>query len=176
MNYPPPVCDECQENLVSTENDDYDCVGDPPRFVRTNARICKDCTMNIDPFTAAYIEAALWSSTDDDQEHLDANYTVDDLAPETLAKMVADCARFQAENAADIHADDACKFAADYSPSERAGHDFWLNRNGHGCGFWDGDWTEPHAYRLSAASEAFGQYDLYVSSSDDGSTSQIYGA
>lgn len=140
----------------------------------------------IDTFTAAYIEAALWSSTDngyrgeghpdnredpsDGGEPLDANYTGDDLAPETLVTMIADCARFQEENAADIGAEDACKFASDYTPSERAGHDFWLNRNGHGCGFWDGDWKEPHASRLDAASKAFGTYELYAG--DDG---LIYG-
>lgn len=25
---------------------------------------------------------------------------------------------------------------------EQAGHDFWLTRNGHGAGFWDGDWKD----------------------------------
>ena len=25
---------------------------------------------------------------------------------------------------------------------ERIGHDFWLTRNGHGAGFWDGDWDD----------------------------------
>jgi|TARA_R110000744_G_scaffold366338_1_gene475354 hypothetical protein len=25
---------------------------------------------------------------------------------------------------------------------ERIGHDFWLTRNGHGAGFWDGDWND----------------------------------
>ncbi len=124
----------------------------------------------IDTFTAAYIEAALWSTLDESDdsggEPLDANYSGDDLAPETLASMVADCARFQEENTDDIWAEGACKFASDYTPSERAGHDFWLNRNGHGCGFWDGDWKEPHASRLDAAARAFKQVDLYVG--DDG--------
>lgn len=23
-----------------------------------------------------------------------------------------------------------------------AGHDLWLTRNGHGAGFWDGDWRD----------------------------------
>lgn len=35
--------------------------------------------------------------------------------------------------------------AATLIPSERmeeAGSDFHFNRNGHGCGFWDGDWPE----------------------------------
>ncbi len=48
----------------------------------------------------------------------------------------------------------------------QAGHDFWLTRNGHGCGFWDGDWPEPQASLLTQASKAFGGVDPYVS--DDG--------
>jgi len=49
---------------------------------------------------------------------------------------------------------------------EKAGHDFWLTRNGHGAGFWDGDWQEPAGAELSKASKAFGEINLYVS--DDG--------
>jgi hypothetical protein len=49
---------------------------------------------------------------------------------------------------------------------ERAGHDVWLTRNGHGCGFWDGDWSEPAATRLTKASKKFGEFNLLVG--DDG--------
>lgn len=47
-----------------------------------------------------------------------------------------------------------------------AGHDFWLTRCGHGAGFLDGDWPEPHASALDEAAKAFGNVDLYVG--DDG--------
>jgi hypothetical protein len=119
----------------------------------------------IDSFTRAYIECALWSSTDDDGEPLDANYSVDDIAQETLDVMIYDCARFQAENAQMILMG-RDRPTRDYTDTERAGHDFWLNRNGHGCGFWDGDWPEPQATNLDRASKAFGEYSLYVG--DDG--------
>jgi hypothetical protein len=126
--------------------------------------------MIIDTFTQAYIEAALWSSTDnaDDQggEPLDKNYSIDDIASDTLVTMVTDCAQFQRDNAADITEDNVLTDRGDYSADELAGHDFWLNRNGHGCGFWDGDWAEPAASRLDASSKAFGGVDLYVG--DDG--------
>jgi hypothetical protein len=117
-----------------------------------------------DSFVAAYITCALWSSTDnsDDSggEPLDKNYSEDDIAPETLKAMRADCDAFYVANSADLSrvADDS-----------RAGHDFWLTRNGHGAGFWDrglgalGD-------RLTKASKTFGGVDLYVG--DDG---KIYG-
>jgi hypothetical protein len=47
-----------------------------------------------------------------------------------------------------------------------AGHDFALTRNGHGAGFWDGDWPEPAATELTKLSKEYGEVDLYVG--DDG--------
>src|SRR5581483_10733671 len=73
--------------------------------------------MTLDRFTTAYIEAALWSSMDentpDGGEPLDANHRFADLAPETLDRIKADCAAFQEQKGDDI-SDDV----------ERAGHDF----------------------------------------------------
>lgn len=59
-------------------------------------------TTQLDTFTRAYITCALWSSMDNANEQggepLDANYSAEDIAPDTLAKMVADCEKFQAKN------------------------------------------------------------------------------
>lgn len=101
----------------------------------------------LDEFTRAYIEAALWSSSDtrpgeEEPRPLDDGLSVDDFAQETLDAMIADCAKFQADNATDISTGSVRGSNGDYSDVERAGHDFWLTRAGHGCGFWDGDW--PH--------------------------------
>lgn len=113
----------------------------------------------MDPFTIAYIEAALWSSTDESDEQggepLDANYGLDDIAKETLASILDDCQTFQRDYADDIGGE-----------LERAGHDFWLTRNGHGAGFWDGDWDDDIGQRLTEASDVYGSVDLYVG--DDG--------
>jgi hypothetical protein len=118
----------------------------------------------LDEFTEAYIEAALWSSNDDNEDPLDANYFSDDIDPDTMRKMRADCAKFQRENAADIAAGpvEGAAGSGEYGPEARAGHDFWLTRNGHGAGFWDGDWPEPAATRLTDAAHAFGEVNLYV--------------
>jgi hypothetical protein len=113
----------------------------------------------MDKFLRAYIAAALWSSTDESTpeggDFLDANFGSDDLAPETLEQMKADCASFQAENAQDIA-----------GREEQAGHDLWLTRNNHGCGFWDGDWPEEAGDRLTEACKKFSEVNLYVG--DDG--------
>ena len=111
---------------------------------------------SMDAFTRAYIEAALWSSTDDDGDSLDRNYSVRDIAPATLTRMKLDARKFQRDNARSL----------DAGSSSRGGHDFWLTRAGHGAGFWDGDWPEPEATRLTNAAKAFGDNELYVG--DDG--------
>lgn len=122
----------------------------------------------LDEFTRAYIETALWSSSDG-EEALDANYDKGDIADETLAKMVEDCRLFQEQNGETIRAaieTGEVKFGPDFGPMGRAGHDFWLTREGHGAGFWDGDWPEEAGKKLTEASKKFGSFDLCVG--DDG--------
>ena len=126
----------------------------------------------LDDFTLAYIEAALWSSNDESDESggepLDSNYSIDDLDPDTLAKMAEDCRRFQEENAADL----ARYHHPQWTAAELGGHDFWLTRNGHGCGFWDRTECLPEEARdrLTAAAEKAREYYVYLG--DDG---VIYG-
>lgn len=113
----------------------------------------------LDRFIWAYVACALWSSNDESTpqggEPLDNNYDSSDIAPEALGKMTEDCKAFIDANKADLEGLD---------PSQ-CGHDFWLNRNGHGSGFWDrgyGDVGE----RLKDASHKFKECNLYVG--DDG--------
>lgn len=127
-------------------------------------------------FFRSYVEAALWSSTDDEGEPLDRNFDRDDIGEATLAAMRADCEKFYAANSDAIHCDEAPTaepWQGAGIPSREAamaGHDFWITRCGHGAGFWDGDWPEPFASQLDSAASAFGNVDLYIG--DDG---KIYG-
>ena len=109
------------------------------------------------PFVRGYITAAL-STIDEEPGAL----TFDDLAPETLARMVKDCEEWQADNAALLS--DA--YERDYS-EEQAGIDYWFTRNGHGAGFWDRGELEEGKLgdRLSDACRHTG-VDLYEG--DDG--------
>lgn len=113
----------------------------------------------LDKFTLAYIECALWSSYDNSDSSggnpLDSNYSIKDIAPETMKKIKEDCKKFQSDNLEDIQ-----------DNLEGAGHDFWLTRNCHGAGFWDGDWPTSIGIHLTNKSHAFGECDLYVG--DDG--------
>lgn len=135
----------------------------------------RDLVVNgrMDEFTRGFLETALWSSTDESREDggdpLDENYSISDFDPESLERLAADCQRFQEENADDLAAVYEAGVKADGSMEARAGHDFWLTRCGHGTGFWDGDYPEPQATRLTEASEKFGTVDLYI-----GADGQIY--
>ncbi len=119
-------------------------------------------------FLEAYIEAALWSSTDESRpdggDPLDANYGIGDLAPDTSARMAADCAVFEQDHAALLER----AYARPGYGSARAGHDFWLTRNRHGAGFWDRDELKEAGLgdALTKAAHAAGECDLYVG--DDG--------
>jgi len=55
--------------------------------------------------------------------------------------------------------------------AQRGGYDFWLTRNGHGAGFWDGSWKGPYAPALDQLSKQFGDCELYVA--DDGQVHAI---
>lgn len=124
----------------------------------------------LDCFTRAYIETALWSSNDNADDSggkpLDANYSIEDIAPETLATIEVECLAFQTKFVEQIAG--GYRGQAPWSDDEmaRAGHDFWLTRNGHGCGFWNGGWNEDVATILSEGAKAFGGVNLYVG--DDG--------
>lgn len=118
---------------------------------------------DLDRMLAQYVGTALWSSTDestpDGGEPMDSNYDADDVHPDCLKAMREDCQAFGEANAAQIE-----QWNGPGDAWEQAGHDFWLTRNGHGCGFWDrghGQWPNDGA-DLTSASKPYGSCDLYV--------------
>jgi hypothetical protein len=118
----------------------------------------------LDEFTEAYIAAALWSTRDDEDNPLDDEHSSSDIAPEALTKIIADCLLFQHENAKWLT--DEFLLSSSCGISQQAGHDFWLTRAGHGCGFWDGDWEDNAGEALTRSSKSFGEVDFYAG--DDG--------
>lgn len=127
----------------------------------------------MDKFLASYIETALWSSTDGEGIPLDdSKYADVKLSPKPLEQFKADCERFQAEYAKLISGlDDSVlrSFPQSDHDGDRIAHDFWLTRNRHGAGFWDGDYPEPIATKLTDLARSFGECDLYI-----GDNGQIY--
>jgi hypothetical protein len=119
----------------------------------------------LDTFTQAYIEAALWSTNDqNNEEPLDKNYDVNDIDPATLAAMERECADFQKKFGHLIEDDDSPAIE-EWGRDEMAGHEFWLTSNGHGAGFGDGNFPK-HDDELYEAAQSYPGFDLYVG--DDG--------
>lgn len=112
-------------------------------------------------FIESYIECALWSSVDNTDDSggslLDENFDADDIAPEAHKQMVKDCVDF-------VWAHRSLLRASKLSAGS-AGRDFWLDRNGHGTGFWDEGEDEVFE-ELSDACQPCGSCDIYVG--DDG--------
>lgn len=117
-------------------------------------------------FFTGFLTCALWSSHDNSTESggepFDANYSLDDIAFSSLLSMARECRDFMQANADDLLLYwEELPTRSEFGTMERAGHDFWLTKNGHGAGFWDrglGDLGK----RLSDASKAYGSTDLYL--------------
>lgn len=114
--------------------------------------------LELDDFTAAYLECALWSShawgeDGEDLGNLDDEYGIYDFAPEALAQAVKECRDFRDLCLKEIGPDCFAEWS-----DEQAGHDFWLTRNGHGAGFWDRGLK--HGDELSKWAKSFGSCDL----------------
>lgn len=108
---------------------------------------------NLDCFTQGYLQAMFFTDTGTGDDGELEYGTFAELAPVALAKIIADCERFQCQHA---------PLFAHMPPDreEEAGRDFWFTRNGLGAGFWDGDWREPEATTLAKASREFGKLRL----------------
>jgi hypothetical protein len=109
----------------------------------------------LDAFTQGYIEALFFTEMEhgtDRESHnpevhssLPGDVTFADLAPEALQSIIADCAAFQRDNEALLSE----AYGRGYEEA-RAGHDYWLTRNGHGAGFWDRSELEPNSDEYEA--------------------------
>lgn len=104
----------------------------------------------LEDMVRGYIVCALWSSVDYDDVSLDRDYTPEDLSRDARNVSISDCKAFM-----NAHWDIVQKYSA-----EHVGHDFWLSRNGHGSGFFDGDGDD---YRsLQPMAKTYGSVYLYV--------------
>lgn len=125
-----------------------------------------------DDFFAAYVECALWSSTDDSRpdgdESLGTHYGPEHITKKSLAFMRKDCEAFyRLYSKCWAHSPTFPKVGHKPYTCSDAGHDFWLTRNGHGAGFWDCDNIGSFAgydsaELLTEAAKACGEVNLHV--------------
>lgn len=105
-------------------------------------------------FAEGYIEAALCTSNDDDHESFEGKYP----AKLEYVKILSDCNKFQKESEDLLRASGLTEILQ--------GHNFWLNRNGHGTGFWDRD-LGVIGDKLSESCKKFKPVDLYLDDEGD---------
>lgn len=112
-----------------------------------------------------YVETAVWAGLDwspvhdqgeDNPRPMSDNYSVDDIGADALEELAGDVAGFLVTNWSSV---------ARFDPA-RVGHDFYLTRNRHGAGFWDGDYPETVGRELTDAAHVYGTSELDVA--DDG--------
>jgi hypothetical protein len=108
-------------------------------------------------FMQAYIQAVEW--TEEGSEDLPKDWDWADLNRDSLIRLVSDCKNFLYV----VDTNGIFRFTDQYCEA-RAGHDFWLTRNGHGTGFWDRGLGEA-GDKLSEIAHAFGQSYLYFTDS-----------
>lgn len=104
----------------------------------------------------SYLTTALWSSLDERGTPLDDTFEISDFSEEFLKKSLDDLKSFSEKAGVLLNGLDLNQVA----------HDFWLTRNGHGAGFWDGDYEEEIGEKLTNISKEFGEVNLFVN--DDG--------
>jgi len=108
----------------------------------------------------SYIETMLWSSSDViDGEDVQMDSLDNELAPEVRPQAKKDLEEFYKK---------AEKAGVDLTKYDdgNIGHDFWLTRNGHGAGFWDGDYEDADGKTLTKISKEF--KELHPLLGDDG--------
>lgn len=114
--------------------------------------------MNVDNMVQAYLECALWSSTDENMNSLDKKYDIAAFSKEAVEQAKKDCQSFidECEDAIE-----SSTFLGCGNKDEQLGYDFWLTRNRHGSGFWDYRWSFPESDVFTKASHAMGSVDVY---------------
>jgi hypothetical protein len=86
------------------------------------------------------------------------NYDIEDVNSDSIGQSEADLNEF---------IDQASKFEG-FSKCDLTdvAHDFWLTRNGHGAGFWDGDYPKKLGEQLTELAHTFREVHAIVGDDD----------
>ena len=133
--------------------------------------------------TVSYLGTAMWSSTvmlpvceddlfdgcmDVDEDHVlygisendsvDDHFDLFDFDEESLRKAQSECDDFFDY----IEEKGWYSRAEELQGDDRIAHDFWLTRNGHGAGFWDGDYGDFVGGELTRIAKRFSEQTVLV--------------
>ena len=117
-------------------------------------------------FHREYLRAMFFTETGEEDSPLGCAGDPGQISNSMFASTLADCDRFCKTQGHLFKEEHHTKGSPDDTAELHAARDFWYTRNGHGCGFWDGDWSKDVADILTAASKSFGTSEPYIG--DDG--------
>ena len=117
---------------------------------------------------AGYVKERVYQSTIEalfftDEDNLEQNDGLAFSAKLAIEKLVDSFLEYLES----INAEITCTRINQYTESEMLGHDLWLTINGHGAGFWDGDWEGKDLQKVldwckGKTMETYVGDDLYV--------------
>jgi hypothetical protein len=109
----------------------------------------------IDEVLRHFVNVALWSSTNDEDEPLEDEYDFDDIPKEELDKLRGGIKKFIEDNE---------ELLQKYNITDQSvGHDLFLDSQGHGAGFWDRGYDKADGDELSeSASKIFASDPPYA--------------
>ena len=117
--------------------------------------------INIETFLSGYIGSAMWSTHDyaseDDTEGYNLEDEFDSVSDACKKAMLSDCIDFVDAQKALLEQFKDETGADDW----RLGFLFWLNRGGHGSGFWDEKSDCASGDLLSDACKPYGEFPLF---------------
>ena len=103
-------------------------------------------------FVHAYLEAVDFTETGDTEQPPIGSELTDDFERASII----DCLAFYQRIKVYLPYEEARQSDPLTTPAAQAGHDFWLTRNGHGAGFWDGDWQK-YGEMFTKIAQSFGE-------------------
>ena len=115
----------------------------------------------MDASTAQLLTTLRWSSNDGEKQF---DQIEAEPSAELIERLRADFAQFRDALGDDFQPED--HYIGANTSSHQLEHDYIMTRNRHGCGFWDGDWEETWATRLTELSQK--QYEIEIYLGDDG--------
>lgn len=123
-------------------------------------------------FFDAYLAAALWSSIIDEGEQqdgrngdfFDAHFSISEFSEEALQTLRAHAFSFWSRMWFYLDHEEGRK--GEKPDSTKAGHDFWLTQNGHGAGFWDGDYPT-YGETFTKLAKCYPEINLFVTEENE---------
>lgn len=120
------------------------------------------------------VHTLLWCSVVTDPSNHDGNYLeadAYDLAPDSWQRLALEWGTFR-DSLDALGFDPSEALAVCLHPDNegdaynKVAHDWILTRNGHGAGFWDGDWHAPWGDRLTKLAQSRPELSLYLGADD----------